>query len=56
MFQCSCCENPTVTLVRDVLTADGGRRESHKCLTCQTDHVLTYSKDSELQEHETFVR
>ena len=50
-IQWSCCEDPSVTFVREVPTAGGGKREFHKCLTCQTDHVITYSKDGEVLEH-----
>ena len=53
MAQFMCCDNPSVTFVREVPTADGGKKEYHKCLSCQTDHIITKSKDGRILSHET---
>ncbi len=53
MIDWSCCDNPTVTDVREAPTDDGGTLKYYKCLNCQTDHVLVYSKDGQLLDHQT---
>ena len=53
MSQFACCDNPSVTLVREVPTPDGGTKEYHKCLNCQTDHVIVKSKDGNTLSQET---
>lgn len=47
MLQFTCCDNPAVTFVREVPTVDGGKKEYHKCLNCQTDHIIVKSKEGE---------
>ena len=48
-----CCDNPTVTEVRETSTADGGKKKYYKCLNCQADHVLTYSGDGRIVDQQT---
>ena len=53
MLEWSCCDNPTVTEVREEPTPGGGIRKYYKCLNCQTDHVLTYGERGEPLDDET---
>ncbi len=53
MVEWSCCDNPTITDVREEPFPDGGKRKYYKCLNCQTDHVLTFGNDGGLLDHQT---
>jgi ferredoxin-like protein FixX len=58
--QFSCCDNPTVTFVREESVAPlqaspdaGGKRRYHKCLNCGTDHIVTHNNEGILIDYKT---
>jgi ferredoxin-like protein FixX len=63
MLNFDCCENHSVTFVREEpvrifrgAPLQNGRSEYHKCLSCGTDHVLTFSEGGMLIDRRASVR
>jgi hypothetical protein len=55
MVDWSCCDNPSVTYVREAQTPDGGKQEYHKCSICGADHILTKDQDGKVLNHEVMT-